>query len=118
MPTEVIVEHGQQSDTYHLIVEGVAIVSLKGGQQVAVLQPADGFGEVGLLLNTPRSASVIAKTYVKVLCVSQSQFMQCFSRFPEFGKMLSTLLAQRLSDTLTQVPKLGTDTEVPVAEDR
>ena len=116
MPTEMIVEHGKQSDTYYLIVEGEAIVALKSGQQVATLHPADGFGEVGLLLNTPRSASVIAKTYVKVLCVSQSQFMQCFSRFPEFGKLLSTLLAQRLSDTLTQVPTLGSDTEVPSAE--
>lgn len=115
-PTEVIVEHGQQSDTYHLIVEGEAIVSLKGGQQVAMLQPTDGFGEVGLLLNTPRSASVIAKSYVKVLCVSQSQFMQCFSRFPEFGKLLSTLLAQRLSDTLTQVPTVASDTEIPSGE--
>ncbi len=115
-PTEVIVEHGKQSDTYYLIVEGEAIVSLKGGQQVATLRPADGFGEVGLLLNTPRSASVIAKSAVKVLCVSQSQFMQCFARFPEFGKLLSTLLAQRLSDTLTQVPTVGSETEMPSAE--
>lgn len=115
-PTEVIVEHGHQSDTYYLIVEGEAIVSLEGGQQVATLEPADGFGEVGLLLNTPRTASVIAKSYVKVLCVSQSQFMQCFSRFPEFGKLLSTLLARRLSDTLTQVPTLGSDIEIPSPE--
>ena len=115
-PTEVIVEYGKNSDTYYLIVEGQAIVSLKGGQQVALLDPADGFGEVGLLLNTPRSASVIAKSAVKVLCVSQSQFMQCFARFPEFGKLLSTLLAQRLSDTLTQVPTVGSETEIPGAE--
>ena len=75
-PTEVIVEHGSPSDTYYLVIEGQAVVSLQGGQQVAVLEPADGVGEVGLLLNTPRSAKVAAKSYVTTMCVSRSQFIQ------------------------------------------
>ena len=114
-PNEVIVEHGEVSDTYYLIIEGQAVVTLKGGQQVAQLGPADGFGEVGLLLENPRSASVIAGTSVQVMCVLRNQFVQCFTRFPEFGRLLSTLLARRLSDVLTQVPKLGTDSEIPSA---
>ena len=106
-PHEVIVEHGDASDTYYLIIEGQAVVTLEGGQQVAQLGPADGFGEVGLLLETPRSATVIAASSVQVMCVLRNQFVQCFSRFPDFGRLLSTLLARRLSDTLTQVPTLG-----------
>lgn len=112
-PGEVIVEHGESSHTYYLIVEGEAVVSLEGGQQVATLGPADGFGEIGLLLDTPRSATVTAESGVKVMCVLRGQFEQCFSRFPEFGKILSTLLAKRLSDTLTQVPTLSSDSELP-----
>lgn len=115
-PNEVIVEHGESSHTYYLIVEGEAVVSLEGGQQVATLGPADGFGEIGLLLDTPRSATVTAESGVKVMCVLRGQFEQCFSRFPEFGKILSTLLAKRLSDTLTQVPSLSSDSEVPPSD--
>ena len=113
---EVIVEHGESSHTYYLIVEGEAVVSLEGGQQVATLGPADGFGEIGLLLDTPRSATVTAHSGVKVMCVLRGQFEQCFSRFPEFGKILSTLLAKRLSDTLTQVPTLSSDSELPPSD--
>ena len=115
-PNEVIVEHSEDSHTYYLIIEGEAVVSLEGGQQVATLGPADGFGEVGLLLDTPRSATVTAGSAVKVMCVLRAQFFQCFKRFPEFGKLLSTLLAQRLSDTLTQVPTMTSDTELPTQE--
>ncbi len=115
-PNEVIVEHSEDSHTYYLIIEGEAVVSLEGGQQVASLGPADGFGEVGLLLDTPRSATVTARSAVKVMCVLRAQFFQCFKRFPEFGRLLSTLLAQRLSDTLTQVPAMASDTELPETE--
>ena len=116
MPTEVIVEHGKQSDTYYPIVEGEAIVSLKGGQQVATLQPADGFGEVGLASQYPQECIGNSKDIRQsTLCFTKSVYAM-FLAFSEFGKLLSTLLAQRLSDTLTQVPKLGTDTEIPNAE--
>ena len=115
-PNEVIVEHNEASHTYYLIVEGQATVSLEGGQKVATLGPADGFGEIGILLDTPRTATVSAMSPVKVMCVLRAQFFQCFKRFPEFGKLLSTLLARRLSDTLTQVPSLASETEMPAAE--
>jgi len=115
-PNEVIVEHNEASHTYYLIVEGSATVSLEGGQKVATLGPADGFGEIGILLDTPRTATVSADSAVKVMCVLRTQFFQCFKRFPEFGKLLSTLLARRLSDTLTQVPSLASETELPDVE--
>jgi twitching motility protein PilT len=115
-PNEVIVEHNEASHTYYLIVEGQARVSLEGGQKIATLGPADGFGEIGILLDTPRTATVSAMSPVKVMCVLHTQFFQCFKRFPEFGKLLSTLLARRLSDTLTQVLSLASETETPAAE--
>ena len=115
-PNEVIVEHNEPSHTYYLLIDGEAVVSLEGGQQVAKLGPADGFGEVGILLDTPRTATVTALSRVKVMCVLQNQFFQCFKRFPEFGKMLSTLLAKRLSNTLTQVPTVDSTTEIPSSE--
>ncbi len=115
-PNEVIVEHNEPSHTYYLLIDGEAVVSLEGGQQVAKLGPADGFGEVGVLLDTPRTATVTALSQVKVMCVLQNQFFQCFKRFPEFGKMLSTLLAKRLSNTLTQVPTVDSTTEIPSSE--
>ena len=75
-----------------------------------------GFGEIGLLLGTSRTATVCAKTSVKVICVGREQFFQCFDRFPEFGRMMSLVLAQRLSGTLTKIPHMDSDAETPSAD--
>ena len=111
---ETLVELNEPSHTFYLLVEGHAGVLLEGGQEVAELGPSDGFGEVGLLLELSRSATVVAKDTVTVMCVSKEH--QCFDRFPTFGRMMSLVLARRLSDTLTKVPELGEDAEVPSVE--
>ena len=113
---ETLVELNEPSHTFYLLVEGHAGVLLEGGQEVAELGPSDGFGEVGLLLELSRSATVVAKDTVTVMCVSKEHFFQCFDRFPTFGRMMSLVLARRLSDTLTKVPELGEDAEIPSVE--
>ena len=110
---EVLVELNEPSHTFYLMVEGHAAVLLDGGQEVAELGPSDGFGEVGLLLELARSATVVAKDAVTVMCISKDHFFQCFDRFSEFGRMMSLVLARRLSDTLTKVPSMTPDLDMP-----
>jgi CRP-like cAMP-binding protein len=58
-PDEIIFSEGDQSDAIHVILEGRAEVSM-AEQVVAVLLPGDCFGEIGVLHQKPRTASVRA----------------------------------------------------------
>ena len=99
MPTEMIVEYGKQSDTYYLIVEGVGIVALKAVNKwqhcirLTVLEKRDCF-------SIPPKCIRNCKNGV-ILCVSQSQFMQCFSRFPV--RNIIDIVGTAIVDMLTQV---------------
>ena len=105
--SEVIVESDTQSESYSIIVRGEAKVKLSDGAVVGELSATDGFGEIGLLLDENRSASVIANELVLILTLAKPQFEECFIKFPEFGRRIAEVLAQRLSSTLQLVPSIG-----------
>jgi twitching motility protein PilT len=116
IPEESIVEQLTRSDAYYLILEGEASVVLDGQNEVATLGPLDGFGEMGLLLGNPRTASVVSKQEVMAMRLSRENFEECFSRFPAFGLMMSTVLAKRLSKTLKLVPEHKEQEKIPDAD--
>ena len=115
-PGEAIVHRKEPSDAFYIVIQGQACVILEGNKEVGILGASDGFGEIGLLLNTPRSATIVAKEPVTVMRTSQANFMQCFQRFADFGLAMSKVLAGRLSETLALVPKLGDGQSLPSNE--
>ena len=56
----------------YFVIEGNLEV-VKGGAKLAALKPGDLFGEMALFLREPRSASVVAKSEVKVLEVHRNE---------------------------------------------
>ena len=63
-PGEVIVEQGEVGDAFYAIRSGQVEV-VADGTIVRTLGPGSYFGEVALLLDVPRTASVVAKTPVR-----------------------------------------------------
>jgi cAMP-dependent protein kinase regulator len=75
----VIVRQGEPGDTFYIIVEGEAKVEQIQGtdvepKQVASLKPSDYFGEIALLTNRPRAATVIAETDIKCIKLDRDRF--------------------------------------------
>ena len=62
---EVVIREGDEGDNFYLIDEGEAEVTTNG-TAVAVLRKGDYFGELALLYNVPRNATVTAKTELKL----------------------------------------------------
>ncbi|XP_055376754.1 cAMP-dependent protein kinase type I regulatory subunit-like [Condylostylus longicornis] len=76
----IIVKQGEPGDDFYIILEGTAIVSQKKNDnndeiaEVGRLGPGDYFGEIALLLDRPRAATVIAKDHLKCVKLDRARF--------------------------------------------
>ncbi len=97
---EPIVRQGEASDSFFVVVDGSATVSVeKAGAEPVELGEVplpSSIGEVSLLLREPRTASVVATTPVMALKFSAKVFDQMFQKIPQFGVAISEGLAYRL----------------------
>jgi CRP-like cAMP-binding protein len=77
-PGEVIIEEGSIGTTAYILKTGVVEVYKKAPKKnilLATLEAKEIFGELGLIEDKPRSASVIAKTPVSVDEISREDFL-------------------------------------------
>jgi len=77
----VVIKEGDPGDAFYLIDSGQAEV-IAEGRRIEILTPGTYFGEIALLLNTPRTATVRALTPLEVL-----KF-----RRPDFEALVATTL--------------------------
>jgi CRP-like cAMP-binding protein len=70
---KAIAKQGQQGREFFVIVEGSADVSIDG-KKVGALGPGDFFGEMALLTDKPRAATVTPMTPMRVLVIVDRAF--------------------------------------------
>jgi cAMP-dependent protein kinase regulator len=77
-PGATIIREGDPGDRFYFIEQGVAEVhkSTQAGSYVRTLEKGDYFGELALLNDAPRAASIIAKTRVKVAYLGKAGFQR------------------------------------------
>lgn len=86
---------GRRGHEFFVIVEGHAEV-LRAGHLVANLGPGDFAGELSLLTDIPRTATVRSTTPVKLLLFSTREFHSVLRAAPTLAKRLLEGLAERL----------------------
>ena len=92
---DVLAREGQTGREFVVIVEGTAAVS-KGGRSIATLGPGDFFGEIALLDNGPRTATVTAESDLVAEVSSQREFAELVEGAPSLARKLLVGVAQRL----------------------
>ncbi|MFN8160680.1 MAG: cyclic nucleotide-binding domain-containing protein [Solirubrobacterales bacterium] len=95
---ETVAAEGQSGVGFFLIEEGNATVSV-AGETVRTLVPGDYFGEVALIDEGPRSATVVAATDLRCLGMSAWEFRPFVQEHPEVTWALLVALASRLRET-------------------
>ena len=94
----VAVREGGYGQEFFVLVSGAAEVS-KQGKVVATLGAGDWFGEIALLHNAPRNATVTATTPIQALVVSHRDFSSLLSTSPQIQAKILQALAERLAPT-------------------
>jgi CRP-like cAMP-binding protein len=93
-----LVTAGQRGREFCVLVSGSVDVRDRAGRTLATLSDGDFFGEIALLLDAPRSATVTAATPVRLLVIDRVGFQRLLRDVPTIqGKVLSAL-ATRLAD--------------------
>lgn len=73
-----IITEGETGNQLYIIKEGTVIV-MRGTNPIAEMNPGNYFGELALLNNTPRTATCVAKTFVKCMCLSRETLQKVLS---------------------------------------
>jgi CRP-like cAMP-binding protein len=97
----VIAEEGQSGVGFFLIDDGNATVTV-GGQERRSLGPGDWFGEMALIDEGPRSATVTAVTDLRCRGMSAWEFRPFVQEHPEVAWPLLQALVGRLRDAEAQ----------------
>ncbi len=72
-PDEKIIREGEEGDSFYAVGSGKLDV-LRDDQLIGTLGPGSHFGEVALLMDVPRTATVVAKTPVRVFRIDREAF--------------------------------------------
>jgi putative ABC transport system ATP-binding protein len=103
--TEVVRE-GEPGDALYIIIEGIAsVVADDLGTQKAVAELTDGtiFGEMGVITNQPRSATVIARGELKVLKIPKDAVLAILKDYPKVRELVAKIGVARTEDTMEKM---------------
>ena len=97
---------GGDGDSAFIIIEGdadVIVDSPNGPMTVAAMGRNDVVGEIAILCDVPRTATVRATTDLTALKISKDLFFRLVTEFPQMAVEIMRVLATRLNVTTAQL---------------
>ena len=93
----VLTEEGRAGREFFVLIEGTVSVTQKG-KSIGDLEPGDWLGEVALLTDTPRTATVTATSPLRVLVLTDRAFRQAVKGMPSIALKVLDKVGERLAD--------------------
>ena len=97
---KVLCREGEIGKEFFVIVDGEAEVTRKG-KHVATDHPGDFFGEISLIENSPRMATVVAKTPLRFFVLTGRDFRHLLDENREVERTVLSTLARRVVELST-----------------
>jgi CRP-like cAMP-binding protein len=107
---QTLFEQGAMSDAAYVILAGTADVLIdtsNGRLAVALLKTSDLLGEMGILSDAPRSATIVARAGVRALRIGKRVFLELLGQFPQMAIAVMRELAKRLERTNARLASLS-----------
>jgi MFS family permease len=102
---EVVFRQRDSGDRYYIVGEGEVEVTV-GGNVAATLGPGEGFGEIALLRDVPRTATVQARTDVTLYALERDDFLSAVTGDPGSTEAANKLITTRLGSAGPEVARI------------
>ncbi|WP_025897551.1 cyclic nucleotide-binding domain-containing protein [Sneathiella glossodoripedis] len=105
---DILCKQGEMGDAAYVIINGkadVVVDSPTGPLTVATMQKNDVVGEIAILINIPRTATIKAASELTTLRITKDLFLRTISEFPEMSVEMMRVLAERLVRTTEELQK-------------
>lgn len=99
---ERLCTQGEEGDSAFIILQGAADVLVNtpdGEKTVAQVSENSIVGEIAILCDVPRTATLVAANTMDVLTVSKDDFLKLLKEFPDMALEVMRTLAMRLERT-------------------
>jgi CRP/FNR family cyclic AMP-dependent transcriptional regulator len=93
---KTLIRQGDRGREFFVLLEGDAEVS-RDGEPIDTMHAGDFFGEIALVSNVPRTATVTAATPVRALVVTDRDFRTLLEHSPQTQLKVLEALAERLA---------------------
>ena len=108
---EIVFREGDQSGEMFIVQEGKVVVTKQvAGNEVflATLDRGDFFGEMALLDDAPRSATVVATEPLEVVTIYRNDFLQILQENFSITRKVLAELSKRLRNASNRIESLAT----------
>ena len=104
---ETIIRAGDMADAMYVILRGQVDVKDRTGKVVRTLGDGDCFGEIGLIMSTPRTATVVAKTQCDLFELKRGEFARILRDHHQFAETMTRVAKERYDVTVSSAELLN-----------
>ena len=89
----VVIQQGDRGDAFYVVDTGSLTVDVDGVRRGTTLEQGDGFGEIALLQDVPRTATITAVDEVGLLRIERDDFLAAITGSPD-GRLIADEVSQ------------------------
>ena len=104
---EVIIYRGDIANEMYLICSGEVEVLDASGEAIKILRDGDYFGEIGLLIASPRTATIRATGLTDMFVLEKTDFSRILREYPQFAEAMLKVAKERYDLTILLDQLLG-----------
>jgi CRP/FNR family cyclic AMP-dependent transcriptional regulator len=94
-PGKVLTREGETGREFFVLMDGEVEIE-RGGQSLGTRGAGDFIGEIAILEDVPRTATVTAKTPLRFFVLTAQSFRSVVDQYPEVERKVLRALARRL----------------------